>query len=445
MADPGHHSYQDCLVSLVFSWELGIGCYPPWMHLVPGKTVTPLEVDMLDIVEEARARSRLDRVASFRQLQGLSKQLSVLTDGRVTVDWFDLPSTCNVRPVAFNEKRAVVPESSGTRELHVLINTETGSQVPVVPLDLTNVRLLNLMLDQGSIGTAGVAFASFHLQKLISAKFDKIHRLVRDLKDAEQACLGGLFTKTKLWSSYLLGLNNRPFNSGANATLKRRMLELFLLQDPLDKPAFAKYVSLMAKAWDMPCHTRDDREAILTRVTELPSFVRKMGQPKLQNWFSWNQQMWDHQLKDFYATKMIFEDQFPDEPDPDETDPFGTSAPAGRDPRAQLRAIIQHGGGVRLAYRLMSRELHSNEKILWVAEKACWDWYSSEIINTKTPQQAVLYSVRLSNGGWAAEEHLCKTFANVLRDPAYLREMDIPLGESDLSRRAVLIEGLEFE
>ena len=66
--------------------------------------------------------------------------------------------------------------------------------------------------------------------------------LVKDLKGAEQDCLGGIFNKTKLWLSYLLGLNNRPFNSGANATLKRRMLELFLLTDPINNPVFAKYM-----------------------------------------------------------------------------------------------------------------------------------------------------------------------------------------------------------
>ena len=172
-------------------------------------------------------RNKLERAAAFRQLQGISKQLHFLTRGSMSIDSFELPESCNVRPVKANERRAVVHE--GGRDLHVIVNNDTGLHVPVVPLEVHDIKLLSLMLDQGSIGTAGVAFAAFYLNKLVAPKFDKIHRLIRDLKGAEQDCLGGIFNKTKLWSSYLLGLNNRPFNSGANATLKRRMLELFLL------------------------------------------------------------------------------------------------------------------------------------------------------------------------------------------------------------------------
>ena len=62
----------------------------------------------------------------------------------------------------------------------------------------------------------GSAAAAFHI---IWAKFDKIHRVIRDLKLAE-ACCNKIFEKTKLWSTYLYGLNDRPFGSGSNHTLK---------------------------------------------------------------------------------------------------------------------------------------------------------------------------------------------------------------------------------
>ena len=80
---------------------------------------------MLDIVEERRAQHKLERVASFRQLQGISKQVNLLTSGRLTADSFELPATCNVRPVGANEKREVV--NHGERNLHVVVNTQTGS------------------------------------------------------------------------------------------------------------------------------------------------------------------------------------------------------------------------------------------------------------------------------------------------------------------------------
>ena len=72
--------------------------------------------------------------------------------------------------------------------------------------------------------------------------------------------------------------------------------------------------------------------------------------------------MYDHQLRDFYATKMVFEDQLrcTEAEDPDSTDLFSRGGvAAGRNPRAQLSAILKQGGGVRLAYKLMSTELHT--------------------------------------------------------------------------------------
>ena len=198
------------------------------------------------------------------------------------------------------------------------------------------------------------------------------------------------------------------------------MLQLFLLADPLRNPRFTKYVCRIARAWNMPCESNEDKLRIVQRITELPSFVKKLGQPKLQNWFAWNQQMEDHQLRDFYATKMIFEDQLPDEPDPDETNCFSSSGPAGRDPRNQLRAILQHGGGIRLAYKLMTSELHLNEKVLWVAEKSSRDWYTKQLKEVVTPKDAVQYSINMATG-WTSDNNISNTFEYTLRTPSYLR------------------------
>ena len=113
VSDPGHHSYRECLVSLAYCWELKAGLYVPWIHLVPGKAITPCEVDMLDAVERAREANKLERVASFRQLQGISKQLNYITNGDLTVESFSLPSSCSVRPVGANERRVVVNVGTG--------------------------------------------------------------------------------------------------------------------------------------------------------------------------------------------------------------------------------------------------------------------------------------------------------------------------------------------
>ena len=50
-------------------------------------------------------RKKLDRVASFRQVQGYSAQLFHVTNGRVDLSFFELPNGYEVRPVAQHETR----------------------------------------------------------------------------------------------------------------------------------------------------------------------------------------------------------------------------------------------------------------------------------------------------------------------------------------------------
>ena len=179
-----------------------------------------------------------------------------------------------VRAVAADEQRDVVSEHG--RDHVFFVNTVTQARTRILPIGVHVFRLLVLMLDQGSIGCAGVAFAAFQLGKLIHAKFDKIHRLVRDLKLSEQhAWPRQLFTKTKLWSAYLYALNNRPFSSGANATLKGMILNRFRISENITSAIFLKYLCRMSKDLHMPCETDREKRAIFERVLEMKSFLQK--------------------------------------------------------------------------------------------------------------------------------------------------------------------------
>ena len=141
-----------------------------------------------------------------------------ITNGKWSIDGFQVPAQCTTRRVRHGEKRCseVVDgmtlyyiEKKGSRQYRKC----------ALPTSVQSVRSLLLCLDEGSVGTAGVAAAAFHLKKTIWVNPDKIHRVIRDLKLAEGHCCNKLFEKTKLWSSYMFGLNNRPFGSGANASL----------------------------------------------------------------------------------------------------------------------------------------------------------------------------------------------------------------------------------
>ena len=245
VADPGSHSYKDCLVSLVWSWEKQLGAYPPWQELVPGKVLLKGEVDPRSELELLRLHKKLTRVASYRQLQGCSHQIYNLSGGQDTLATFKLPADANVRPVQQGEVRCTLSTESGDHA--VIKNCETGETLRVLPHGLTTVKLLLLQLDQGAQGMAGVAFVEYFLGWMVTAKFDKIHRIIRDLKQAAQAV--PVFTKTKLWSAYLYSLNKRPFGSGAHGTAKTRMMEAFMETVTTSSPVFIKYMPRLAKEW----------------------------------------------------------------------------------------------------------------------------------------------------------------------------------------------------
>ena len=100
------------------------------------------------------------------------------------------------------------------------------------------VRSLLLGLDEGSVGTAGVAAAAFLRKKKIWINPDKIHRVIRDLKLAEGHCCNKLFEEAELWSAYLFGFNNRPFGSGTNSSLKKTLLLIFQVSETVDGHSF---------------------------------------------------------------------------------------------------------------------------------------------------------------------------------------------------------------
>ena len=204
--------------------------------------------------------------------------------------------------------------------------------------------MLILGLDEGSIGAAGVAFSAFHLKHTVWARFDKIHRLIRDMKLAEADCCGKLFVKAKLWSNYLYGLNNRPFGSGANHPAKQRMLEVFGQSETIDSPCFQKYMAEAAKEFGMPCDTTEEQQRVFNKVCTMQSFVKKLGQPKASNWFAWNN-MASQQIPKLSGSKIIFTSAVEGAKDPDEEGPFDQPC---TDPRQQLSALLKQGGWHRL-------------------------------------------------------------------------------------------------
>ena len=302
VTDASTHSCRDTLASVCYSWEQDIAVHMVAQAMPPGKDITHFDQGaMPGAIALLCAERKLQRVAAWRQLQALSNQLSLLA-GK-TLDDFQLPPDVFVQAVASPDDVRVVRRGppGGTDE--ALIWTSNGSARRVLPAGLETIPLLVAGLDQGSIGSAGMAYAINELQCCMHTKFDKFHRIVRDIKLSISHSCSGVFQKAMLYSSYLWSLNYKPFGSGGFSSLKNRLLTTFLATESCESPIFQKYSSLIAQDFQMPA---SDLQVLWEEVAAMPSFHLKKSLPKQGRWFSWNQAA-EEQLREFHASRMIFE------------------------------------------------------------------------------------------------------------------------------------------
>ena len=145
IADPATHSCKEVMVAVAYSWAQNAAAYPPMQYLLPGKDVTSMEQDLPDDIAILSANRKLERVAAFRQLQGLSHAIHCLTSGRLNIDAFHLPHNANLSPVSEDQVRCV---KDGVA---VLYNKRTQENFMVLPESIKDVPLLVIGLDQGSM------------------------------------------------------------------------------------------------------------------------------------------------------------------------------------------------------------------------------------------------------------------------------------------------------
>ena len=102
------------------------------------------------------------------------------------------------------------------------------------PNDFTDSQLLVVILDQGSIGVVGMAFTvNSKGAQWFSVKFDKYHRIIKDIKLSLKYCCGGVFLNTQLFSSYLYGLNYKPFYNGGFSQVGARLLQMCMASEDI--------------------------------------------------------------------------------------------------------------------------------------------------------------------------------------------------------------------
>ena len=126
-------------------------------------TTKLVKADMPDAVLELWAQHRLERVASYQQMQAISNTIRGLgIEGGL--ETFALPEALrNIRPVSADEVRIVTRSNDEPdKDIAMIHNKASGDETPVLPAlaatqSYERFPLLVLGLDQGSLGAAGAA------------------------------------------------------------------------------------------------------------------------------------------------------------------------------------------------------------------------------------------------------------------------------------------------
>ena len=175
--------------------------------MVTGSAVLEDEEVFPDRLAILARRRKLERVATYRQLQAVSNTMSTLSrHRRITLNVF-LPSSVHARPVGGDELR--IARSVGSKHYAFFYHRPTGALTRLLPDSFEDAQLLVLGIDEGSIGCAGDAYAT-NIRALIHCRYDKFHRVVRDQKLSFTHAADGIFHKAQLYSSYLWAANKRP-------------------------------------------------------------------------------------------------------------------------------------------------------------------------------------------------------------------------------------------
>ena len=388
VADPARHSKRDWMVAAIYTWETDSMVFADVQKLVPLAAFLDSEVEYADAhTEQLVLEGRAERIASFRQLQAVSNLIRSITNDRLlTLSAFNVPAGMMVRAVNENESYVVeATASGGNRAVH--LDETANTCEPALPEGFVgDVNTLILNYDEGSIGTSGIAFAEDYMNNCVHVKLDKLHRCVRDVKMSLQHASGGIFMKCQIYTTYIFGLNLRPFGSGSFGDQKKRLIKIFKALNTPDGELFMKHGHLIAHDLSMPFETAAERLAVWNELDQLPSFARALEHPKLSRWFSWNGAC-KQQLKEFNTLRMVFEYHLVDatHPDSDDAVPFeavrGAAKLSGKEVQRQLSILKGSAGGFALCYSMLSTALLELAKVLYVCTQEVWSWYTDQVEN----------------------------------------------------------------
>ena len=206
-----------------------------------------------------------------------------------------------------------------------------------------------------------------------------------------------------------------PFGRGAFYEEKQEALKHFFSVSDLLSPYVQRYLHCHADLNHAACDSVSDKTALFNNTINLVSFNNKGPVPKASRWYAW----WgshDFHPPDVYGLKMVFESYLDLTPAMDFD--FSTFN-AARSPEAEIRALKAQGGGLRLAYKLITPHLDFHARGLYIAGKASWHAHSQKAIHIKSPMGALKNFVKMAEGDWNGE--IVQIVETALRSPTNLK------------------------
>ncbi len=227
VTDGSCHSCKDMLISIAYSHRTDSYAHMTGQVLFPSKVVTLADGFEVDPdLERLLARREQERLSSYKLMQGLSHQISLISNKRLSLDSFRVPDSLH-HPL----KRL---KAGGWREIRgstISVSLSAGEDAHTTDLmSYFNLPVLTLLQDQGPVGTAMASYLKWDDRQvmMMHCHWDKFHRIINDMKLASEHASGnGELLQAQLASSYVFSVNYKPYSSGSFFEEKKAAMEGF--------------------------------------------------------------------------------------------------------------------------------------------------------------------------------------------------------------------------
>ncbi len=401
--DPSSYNGEETAVGMVYSWEKDIAAVLPIKVIPRGKQIPAGELDMSLLLAAAVLRRKFERWAAYKEVRALSSQISLVTNGHMTVDSFRLPDSVTARRVRTGEARVLT--ATNIAIICTMVGGLVVGSLAEMPANLDGIvfPLLVLTLDQGSIGGSWAHFAVGHLQLMLSPRWDAFHRDVNDLKLACLHSCRSVFRRVMLLSTYVFNMSYGPFGKGQFFHEKKEMLSLYVAEHTAHSHHFRMYADLHAASNGYSLSGDAAYRALFDSLPELVTFSSKGPLTKLMRWFAWWNNFHFH-APEFWLTKMVYEYYLGGQNiEGEAVEAVSFLAESDETPEAQIRKLKAQVGGFQLAHRLMTQELFDNARVLYSVGQPVWDVHTNRAKTVKTPAHGLRYLSKQTLGGWRTE------------------------------------------